>query len=79
MKTKEPTPVKKNICYFIRVWRAQNGLTQQQAAEFFGCGRNYVTLIERGTTPPQGALAKRISDLTGAPLELVIGAVSEAK
>lgn len=62
----------------LRTWRLDQRpqLTQRQAAKKLGISQAYLSLIETGMQHPRPQLAKKITDVTGVPLETLLGIAS---
>jgi len=56
-------------------WRAAQRLSQRQAAELLGLSQVVYSRLERGVQFARGPMAKRIMDITGVPLAVLVGAV----
>lgn len=65
--------VKKDAGYYMRVFRAEHGLTQEAAGEHVGVSGGHWSYIENGEKKPSAALGKRLADLTGGPLGVLLG------
>ena len=73
MKEKQALPpIVKDVGYFLRVFRAERGLSQWWAAQYFGINPSHWSLLEHQQRVPSPALAKRLSIATGAPFELLL-------
>jgi len=53
-------------------WIERNEVSQQDFADKIGCGSSMVSQILKGTKFPSPKLARRISRVTGLPLEVVL-------
>lgn len=58
----------------LRTWRAARDLSQRQAAQLLGVSQITYSRIERGVRAIKGQQAKKIMELTGVPLEILVGA-----
>lgn len=59
----------------LRAWREAQGFTLEQAAETLGYSLPGYHKIERGDRHPRGADIKRITAITGVPVEVLVGAL----
>jgi transcriptional regulator with XRE-family HTH domain len=59
----------------LKDWREAQRLSQREAAEVVGMDVNMYSRLERGVYFAKGPLAKRIYQITGVPLEVVVGAI----
>lgn len=50
---------------WLKAFRDQRGLTQQEVADRSGIGRAYYTMIENGTRNPSVAVAKSVGKTLG--------------
>lgn len=57
----------------LKAWRG--GRSQADAAEMLGMSQPHYSRLERGTHVTTGPNAKRISDKTGVPIAVLVGAV----
>lgn len=58
----------------LATWRGAKKLSQQQAAEYLGISQTFYSRLERRMQAAPGKRAKVIMDLTGVPLEVLVGA-----
>ena len=58
----------------LELWRQAQRLSQREAAKFLGISQTYYSRLERRTQAAPGKRAKVIMDLTGVPLEVLVGA-----
>lgn len=65
--------VKKDVGYYLRVWRATYDFSQAEAAQFFGIGPAHWSLLENGRRCLNPEKAFRIAAVTGAPVKLLLG------
>lgn len=59
----------------LKAWREAANLTQRQAAKVLGISQTYYGRLELGTQHAPGKRAKTITQTTGVPLEVIVGAV----
>lgn len=57
----------------LRTWRDDNRLGQREAARILGISQAFYSRLERGLYYPGRAKAKTIVEVTGVPLETVLG------
>jgi transcriptional regulator with XRE-family HTH domain len=57
----------------LRAWRASQGLSQPEAAAYLAISQGYYCKLERRIAAPRPAIAKRVTELTGVPLEVLLG------
>jgi len=65
-------PVKKDLGFYMRVFRAQRHLSQLELAELLDVKPSMVSLLESGQRAPGRDVAKVLMELTGAPWEVVL-------
>jgi len=58
----------------LATWRAAMGLSQEQAATILNMSQAFYSRLERRTVTARGPRAKRITEQTGVPLEVLVGA-----
>ena len=68
-----PKITKRDRGYWLRVWRAERDLTRSQAAQLFAIKQSHWSLIERGLRNAGPALAAKLAEATGQPIELFLG------
>ena len=56
-------------------WRLAQRLSQREAAEILGISQKRYSMLERGRMYAKGPMAKRVRDVTGVPLEVIVGAL----
>ena len=57
----------------LKAWRSARGINQRVAANALGISQTYYSKLEVGTHFPGRKLGKRLSVLTGLPVEVVLG------
>lgn len=60
----------------LKTWREAAGLSQREAADLLSISQTYYGRLERGEQVVVRDAAKRIIDLTGVPLETLVGLAS---
>ena len=65
--------IRKDLTYFLRVYRAERGLRQHEAARGFRIKPSHWSLLEAGRRMPGKDLARRLAEATGAPLDVCLG------
>lgn len=65
--------IKKDIGYFLRVFRATYGFSQGKAAKMFKMSASHWSLLEDGRRNASPELAQELAKVTGAPIELFLG------
>lgn len=58
----------------LKTWRDAKRFNQRQAAKLLGISQTYYGRLERREQLAIGKCAKRITELTGVPLEILVGA-----
>jgi transcriptional regulator with XRE-family HTH domain len=58
----------------LKHWRDAAELTQREAADFLGISQSFYNRLEQGLQAAHGKNAKRITERTGVPLEILVGA-----
>lgn len=58
----------------LKDWRAAQRLSQRQAADCLGISQGLYAKLELGRRSIKGPKAKRIAELTGVPLAVLVGA-----
>lgn len=58
----------------LKTWRTAMGLSQEQASTLLGISQTYYSRLERHGSAARGPLAKRLSEQTGVPIEVLVGA-----
>lgn len=58
----------------LKSWRRAYGYSQDQAAKILGISQTYYGRLERRIQTATGKRAKQIMDVTGVPLEVLVGA-----
>ena len=62
----------------VRLWREDNGLTQEEAAKRVGCSQSVYSRIERGLVTPRASLQRRFYAVTGvSPNDWILQTDSE--
>lgn len=57
----------------LKTWRSERGISQHEAARLLGISQTYYNRLERGLTVATWGTAKRILQITGVPLETIVG------
>jgi transcriptional regulator with XRE-family HTH domain len=65
-----PKRVKPHSSLFA--WRRGLGLTQRAAALALGISQSYYWKLERGTVEPRRGILKRLTDVTGVPVDILM-------
>lgn len=60
----------------LKTWRLNQRLSQREAAKKLGISQPLVSGLETGTKGVRAPLAKKIADVTGVPLEVLLGIAS---
>ena len=55
-------------------WRTAHGYSQREAAKILGLSQAYYSKLERRAQATTGKRARRIMELTGVSLEVLVGA-----
>lgn len=55
-------------------WRERQGLSTYEAAELLGISQSTYSRTERGKQHLRGRLAKQVSERTGVPVAVLVGA-----
>jgi transcriptional regulator with XRE-family HTH domain len=58
----------------LKTWRKAMGFNQREAAKFLGITQSLYARLELGYQPAKGKIAKLITEKTGVPLEVLVGA-----
>jgi transcriptional regulator with XRE-family HTH domain len=58
----------------LKHWRAARGFSQRDAAAFLGCSQSKYAKLELNRTAPRPKVGMAISQTTGVPFEIVMGA-----
>lgn len=58
----------------LATWRKAMGISQEQAANLLSMSQAFYSRLERRTVAARGPRAKRITEQTGVPLEVLVGA-----
>lgn len=66
-------PKKKRPYPSLKTWRHEQRLNQDEAAELLLISQPYYSRVERQKQSPNPRLAKAISEVTGVPLENILG------
>jgi len=66
-------PVRKDLGYYLRVYRAKRDMTQVELAAVLGINPSHLSLIEAGRRFPGRELTRQIRALTGAPVHALLG------
>ena len=73
MKSTQPPKLVNGPGFYLRVWRAERGLTICAAAKYFGISSSQLSLIERRNRNASPALAAKFAEATGGPIEVFLG------
>jgi transcriptional regulator with XRE-family HTH domain len=57
----------------LREWRHAQGFDQGTAARFLEISRAYYCKLEHAVAAPRPTIAKRVTERTGVPLEVLLG------
>lgn len=57
----------------LLAWRAAQGYTQQEAAQYLGISQSYYRKLEAHVQAPRPVILKRIAELTGVPVDELMG------
>jgi len=68
------TRVTKHTYRTLSAWRVAKQLSQQEAAKRLGLSQSFYSKLERGLHALPGERAKHITQQTGVPLEVLVGA-----
>lgn len=58
----------------LKTWRDAKDLSQHEAAKLLGISQTYYGRLERREQAATGKRAKVIMEMTGVPLEILVGA-----
>jgi transcriptional regulator with XRE-family HTH domain len=72
---KQPKVTKKDLGYYMRVWRAERDLSQSDAARFFGMGPSHWSLMEDGKRKASPDLAIQLEAAGVADFKMLVGVV----
>lgn len=64
---------RKPLYHSLAAWRDGERLSQEEAARQLGVSQAYYSRLERQQHYPARVRAKKISEITGVPLESVLG------
>jgi transcriptional regulator with XRE-family HTH domain len=59
----------------LKTWRTASGLTQIEAAKLLGITQGYYGRLELKQKTTTGKRAKGMTEVTGVPIEVLVGAV----
>ncbi len=65
--------LKKDLGYYLRVYRAERNLSQSDLALALGVSSSAVSLIEAGKRFPGRLVTLKIRKMTGAPVHVLLG------
>ena len=71
--TRRPKPTKKDLGFYMRVYRAERDLTQGDLAEILGITPSFLSLIERGHRFPGREMMSKIREVIGVPIHALLG------
>lgn len=57
----------------LKTWRDELGLSQEEAAQTLGLTQSVYSRVERQMRAPKPQAAKAISEMSGVPLESILG------
>lgn len=71
MATKK-TPPKRDLGFYLRVYRAERGMNQMDLAAALGIGASFLSLLERGKRAPGRELMAKMRSLIGIPIHALL-------
>lgn len=60
----------------LSAWRRAQGFNQHEAAAYLGISQSYYCKLETHDQTPRPAIARRLMDRTGVPLDELLGIAS---
>ena len=76
MKSVKRRATKKDLGYYLRVYRAERAMSQHELAAALGLSHSSISLIEGGRRNPSRETLAKIHALTGAPIDALLGDLS---